>query len=253
MAYNRTFIQNVVKYAKKHSVLSTSKKFDINNEIIERWLQREKVAGNATSHMSFAEISEYIKKHPTDSYKKIGRALGVHFTTVAFCCRKNGIHRVRTKSEIAGRIITFCKENPALTKKAIANHFGVSISYVSQIRKRNGLSQVNQDVLLPLEDLRMFMEKNIGATTKQIAEVFGVSVYTVRAKLRRIGMDKENREKNAKNNIIKMAQETPWASYHDIATAFGVSMDFVRRVLREAGLRGYRRYQIKGWREYEKD
>ncbi len=133
MAYKRTFIQNVVKYAKKHSVLSASKKFDIKNEIIERWLQREKVTGNATSHTSFAEISEYIKKHPTDSYKKIGKALGVHFTTVAFCCRKNEVHRSRTKSEIAGKIVTFCKENPALTKKAIADHFGVSLSYVFQI------------------------------------------------------------------------------------------------------------------------
>ncbi len=99
----------------------------------------------------------------------------------------------------------------------------------------------------------MFMEKNIGATTKQIADVFGVSVYTVRAKLRRIGLDKENREKNAKDNIIKMAKEKPLVSYHDISTAFGISMVFVRRVLREAGLIGYRRYQIKGWREYEKD
>ena len=252
MAYKHDTIQMILSYAKAHSVSSASKKFNMKPEIIKRWLRREEVAGSALARTSFKEIKNYIDAHPKDSYKKISEALGVHFTTVAFCCRKHGVHRDRPKSKIAEKVVEFCKKNPTWTKRAVAQHFNISQSYVSQIRKNNGLSQDRREALLPMDVLEDFLKKNRGATNVQIAERFGVSVYVVREKMRRLGLDKASREIKVRDDVILLANEKPWLSYSDISSTFGVSMAYVRRVLREAGLRGYRRYQIKGWREYEK-
>ncbi len=138
-------------------------------------------------------------------------------------------------------IAEFLFKNPEISPKQIAERFGVSVSYVYMIRSQSGQSRPRSSV--SDKDICSFVSENPFATYPQIAEALGVSYGTISYRMRRLGLDRQAKEAASSEVIISLAKEKPWLSSFDIAHEAGVTVAAVKRVLREAGLRGIRGYK----------
>lgn len=196
------------------------------------------------SNISKEELEATIKEHPDYTCKQLGELYGLSKDTIRKYIKEFGIeYEAHKRKPIISpeELRNYIQQNPKLSQRQVAEHFGASKETVRVLVIENDIeyNTCKPEVNITKEELENLIKENPHLTKKEISEHFGTSTATIYLLVKEHNIDYRTKTRGKgkptilKEDLESFIKENPDSNIEQIAEHFRAYNSKITSLIRE--------------------